>query len=303
MNTTIAAALEGVAGIFITPYGANGEIAPERLAPIVERALNAGVHLPVVNGNTAEFYSLTTEEQIRMANEVARLVDGRKPLLAGVGRSVSDAKRLAVESQKAGAQGLMIQQPSYPFVAPRGWKNYLEEVSSATPDLPLVLYVRDDSIGLKHIVEACSLPNVIGVKWATPNMSNLRSAMLQSRDDVVWVCGLAELYAPSCYAVGARGFTSGLINVWPERTMAIYNALERNEVSEALSLIDGIRVFEEVRAEENSGVNVAVIKTALEKMGHNCGVTRPPSGWPLDATQQERIENFLKRHELSFVNE
>ncbi|NVK31787.1 MAG: dihydrodipicolinate synthase family protein [Gammaproteobacteria bacterium] len=300
MNTTIKTALRGVAGIFITPYGSNGELAPEKLAPIVERALAAGVHLPVVNGNTAEFYSLTTEEQIRMANALAELIDGRKPLLAGIGRSVADAKRLAVASERAGAKGLMIQQPSYPFVAPRGWKSYLEEVSSATPDLPIVLYVRDDSIGINHIVEACSLPNVVGVKWATPNMSNLRSVMLECPPEIVWVCGLAELYAPSCYAVGARGFTSGLINVWPERSMAIFEALERNDSAAALPLIDSIRAFEEVRAEENSGVNVAVIKTALNLLGQDCGITRPPAGWPLSAPQQSRIEDFLKHNELSF---
>ena len=34
---------------------------------------------------------------------------------------------------------------------------------------------------------------------------------------IVWVGGLAEVWAPPLYAVGARGFTSGLINVWPER--------------------------------------------------------------------------------------
>ena len=55
-------ALGGISGILVTPYDETGEIAPERLAPILDRALGAGVHMPVVNGNTGEFYALTTDE-------------------------------------------------------------------------------------------------------------------------------------------------------------------------------------------------------------------------------------------------
>ena len=38
--------------------------------------------------------------------------------------------------------------------------------------------------------------------------------------------GLAETWAPPLYAVGARGFTSGLINVWPAHSVAIHAALD-----------------------------------------------------------------------------
>lgn len=42
--------------------------------------------MPVVNGNTGEFYALTTDEACIMVAEVSALVAGRAPLLAGVGR-------------------------------------------------------------------------------------------------------------------------------------------------------------------------------------------------------------------------
>ena len=45
-------ALGGISGILVTPYDKDGEIDPARLAPILDRALGAGVHMPVVNGNT-----------------------------------------------------------------------------------------------------------------------------------------------------------------------------------------------------------------------------------------------------------
>lgn len=54
--------LTGISGILVTPCDADGEIAPERLQFILDRALAAGVHIPVVNGNTGAFYALTTDK-------------------------------------------------------------------------------------------------------------------------------------------------------------------------------------------------------------------------------------------------
>jgi hypothetical protein len=50
----------------MTPFDADGEIAPRRLAPIIDRALQAGVHIPVVNGNTGDCHALTTDEACAM---------------------------------------------------------------------------------------------------------------------------------------------------------------------------------------------------------------------------------------------
>lgn len=70
--------------------------------------------MPVVNGNTGEFYALTTDEAVTMVQEVAGLVAGRAPLLAGVGRGIRDAQRLARASADAGAAALMVHQPPIP---------------------------------------------------------------------------------------------------------------------------------------------------------------------------------------------
>ena len=69
--------LSGISGILVTPYDENGDVAPKKLSPIIDRALAAGVHFPVVNGNTGEFYALTTDEAIAMARSVAEMLDGR----------------------------------------------------------------------------------------------------------------------------------------------------------------------------------------------------------------------------------
>jgi len=298
MRFDLDTALTGISGILVTPYDERGEIAPRRLAPIIDEALAAGVHIPVVNGNTGEFYALTTEEACTMVREVVAMVADRAPVLAGVGRGIRDACRLARISADAGASALMVHQPPDPFVAPRGTVDYLKAISDASGGLPIMLYLRNDAIGTAGIAALCALPNVKGVKWATPNPLKLAEARNACDPSIVWVGGLAEIWAPAFYAVGARGFTSGLINVWPERSVAIHAALEAGDYAQARSLIGGMKLFEDIRAEEMNGTNVTGVKAALKAIGLDCGPTRPPSAWPLTEQQSARLKAFLTANGL-----
>ena len=286
------AALTGISGILVTPYDEAGDIAPAKLAPVLDRALDAGVHMPVVNGNTGEFYALTTDEAATMVREIAAMVAGRAPVRAGGGRSIRDACRLARASAEAGATALMIHQPPDPFVSPRGTVDYVRAIAEAG-GLPVMLYLRNDAIGTRAIADLCAVPGVKGVKWATPNPLRLAEAKAACDPSIVWVGGLAEVWAPAFYAVGARGFTSGLINVWPARSMAIHAALEAGDYARARDLIAGMTAFEEIRAEEMNGTNVTGVKAALLAQGLDCGPTRPPSAWPLTPPQQGKLDAFL----------
>ena len=299
MVLSLDQALTGISGILVTPYDANGDVAPARLAPIVDRALAAGLHMPVVNGNTGEFYALTPDEASAMVREVGRPVDGRAPVLAGIGRGIRDAVALAKVSAAAGATALMVHQPPDPFVSPRGIVDYLKAIADASGGLPMMLYLRNDAIGTKAIADLCALPQVRGIKWATPNPLKLAEAMAACDPSLVWVGGLAEIWAPAFYAVGARGFTSGLINVWPERSVAIHAALEAGNYTKANALIAGMKAFEEIRAEEMNGTNVTGVKAALKALGRDCGPTRPPSAWPLTSSQQAKLDAFIAANKLT----
>ena len=290
--------LTGISGILVTPFDAAGEIAPERQKPIVDRAIAAGVHILTANGNTGEFYSLTTDEAVTMVQAAAAHIDGRIPLVAGVGRSIRDACRLAEASAQVGASALMIHQPPDPFVAPQGVVDYIRQVRDASGGLPLILYLRNDAIGTDNIARLCSVDGVLGVKWATPNPMKLKAAMAASPGNIVWVGGLAEVWAPTFYAVGARGFTSGLINVWPERSVAISKALEAGDYASARELIAGMQVFEDIRAEDQGGANVPGVKAALALMGEECGGARPPAVWPLSDGQLSRLKTFMSDNRL-----
>ena len=290
----LRAALNGISGILVTPFDAQDAICSAPLQPVVDRAVAAGVHVLVANGNTSEFYGLQAQEAERMVHVAAECVAGRVPLLGGVGRSVHEARALAKASARAGAAALMVHQPPDPFVAPRGVVTYVQQIAEAAEGLPLVLYLRNENIGLATIEALCRIPEVVGVKWASPTPLVLAEIIRRTADrNLAWVGGLAEVWAPPLYAVGARGFTSGLINVFPERSVAIYNALEQADYALAMRLIGEMLPFEELRAQENNGANVTVVKAALQWMGNDCGATRAPSAWPLSATQQQQLDTLL----------
>ncbi|MGO4328732.1 dihydrodipicolinate synthase family protein [Cupriavidus sp. 2TAF22] len=293
-GSALRTALDGISGILVTPFDADDTVSPAPLAPVVDRAVKAGVHVLVANGNTSEFYGLREQEAVRMVHVAAECVAGRVPLLAGVGRSVHEACALARASRRAGADALMVHQPPDPFVAPRGVSAYVRKIAEAGEGLPLVLYLRNENIGLAAIEELCRIPEVIGVKWASPTPLVLAQAMRRTADlGLAWVGGLAEVWAPPLYAVGARGFTSGLINVMPERSVAIHAALEAADYARAMRLIDEMLPFEELRAQENNGANVTVVKAALQMMGNDCGATRPPSAWPLTQHQHAQLHTLM----------
>jgi 4-hydroxy-tetrahydrodipicolinate synthase len=296
--TTIAdgfrAALTGISGILVTPFDSDDAVAPSRLAPVIDRAVGAGVHILVANGNTGEFYGLTTAEAETMVHATAELIAGRVPLLGGVGRSIHDALALARASRRAGATGLLVHQPPDPFVSPRGVVAYVQRIAEAGQGLPVMLYLRNDGIGLDAIAALCRIPEVAGVKWASPTPLRLAEAIRRADPRIVWVGGLAETWAPPLCAVGARGFTSGLINVWPAHAMAIHAALDRGDYPAAMQLIGQMSVFEDLRAEEGNGTNVSVVKAALALLGNDCGHVRPPGAWPLTPPQMGKLTTALQ---------
>jgi 4-hydroxy-tetrahydrodipicolinate synthase len=292
MPDKLMAAIGGISGILVAPFTRDDTFDANPLLPIVDRAINAGVHVLVANGNTGEFYGLTQAEAESFVHGAGEMIGGRVPLVAGVGKSIKDAVALAKVSVQAGAQALMVHQPPDPFVSPRAIVEYVKRVHDAS-GLPLVLYLRNDTIGTEAIVDLCEVAGVIAVKWATPNPIKLAEAMAASPKHIVWVGGLAEIWAPVFYAVGARGFTSGLVNVWPQRSVAIYDALESHDFKRALTLIADMKAFEEVRAEEMNGTNVTAVKAALALTGNDCGACRPPSAWPLTSKQLSKLESFL----------
>jgi 4-hydroxy-tetrahydrodipicolinate synthase len=292
MTARVVAALAGVSGILVTPFDAEDRIAPARLAPIVARAVSAGIAGLTVNGNTSEFYGLSFDEARRMQAEVPPIVAGRAVVIAGVGRSVAEACTLARAARGDGCDAVMVHQVPDPFRAPRGVAAYVARVAEAADGLPVILYLRDDGAGPDAVAALLATPGVVGVKWATPNLLALAAAR-RAAPHLAFVCGLAEPWAPPMHALGARGFTSGVINVAPHLSMAVLNALAAHDFDAANAAIAAIEPFERLRAMEGNGANVSVVKAALALRGEDVGAARPPAAWPLSPAVTETLRGVM----------
>lgn len=294
MTAKLRQALAGISGVHVTPYTADGGIDGALLAKVIDRIAAAGVHNIVSAGNTGEFYALTLDEVRAVHDGAIEANKNRSLLTAGVGRSLKDAIELGRRAKANGAHALMAHQPLDPFAAPQAQAAYFKAIADGV-DLPLVAYVRSDAMGRADLLSIANHPNVVAVKFATPNMMLLAEVVRESgANTALWVCGLAEGWAAPFYAAGARGFTSGLVNVDPKRSLAIHAALESGDFAKVRELITTIAAFETMRTKFQNGANVTVVKEAMTQIGYPVGPVRLPGLVALDADDRAKLSGILQ---------
>lgn len=290
----IRAALTGVSGVHVTPFDATGRIDEALLDRVVDGLAVAGIDNIVTGGNTGEFYALGMDEVRLVMQRAIAANAGRRAVTAGVGRALSDAQRLAEHAAKLGADAVMIHQVPDPFASPHGVVAYTHAVADTT-DLPVVLYVRNDNFSAAELLDLVGHRRVVGIKYAVPDPLRLAERLrLTAGQDLLWLCGLAEAWALPFAAVGARGFTSGLVNVHPTLSLAVRDALASGNYPAARRMIDGIAQFEAMRARESNGTNVTVVKEAMRLLGLPVGPARPPGRPELSESAKSELAAILK---------
>jgi 4-hydroxy-tetrahydrodipicolinate synthase len=296
---TMRQALTGVSGVPVTAYDKNGEVEPRSTANIYRRVAMAGIHNIVAAGNTGEFYALTVEE-IRSVHEAAVTgVDGKAPVTAAIGRSLREAVQMARDAAAIGASAVMAHQPVDPFAAPSAQIDYFCKLADASP-LPMIAYVRADGFNVEDMVRLARHENIAGIKFATPDLMLLSRAISASDPaGALFVCGLAESWALSFTAAGARGFTSGLVNVAPKLSLAVHEALASGDYDGARAILNKLEPFERMRTKYRNGANVTVVKEAVTHSGLNVGPVRVPGLPMLDESDREELFRLLRAWEAA----
>ena len=286
--------LTGISGVNITPFNNDGGINDELLIKIINKISGAGIHVIVSNGNTAEFYSLNPEEIKHVQGISAQANDGRSLMMMAVGRSLNEAIENSKSAKQNKADLIMIHQPMDPFVDPHNQANYILEIAESS-EIPVVPYVRSTIIPKKDILRIAEHNNVIGIKFASPDLTLLAQCINEtSSSDIVWICGLAESWAIPFHSLGARGFTSGLVNVFPEISLKLHSVLEEKNYEKALKLVSKISGFEGMRTKYNNGANVTVVKEALKLQGMNVGNVRLPGLPFLNSEDLSELKSVIK---------
>lgn len=286
-------ALKGISGVPVTAYDASGEVETGVTAEIYARVAKAGIHNIVAAGNTGEFYALTPAEILKVYEAAIEGVGGKAPVTAAIGRSKREALSLARQAKELGASAVMSHQPVDPFAAPQSQIDYFTGLAEGS-ELPLVAYVRADGFSVDDMVRLASHPNVAGIKFATTDIMLLSRAIAASDPDgALYVCGLAESWAAAFAAAGARGFTSGLVNVAPQFSLQVHEALTSGDFTAARKIVQKIELFERLRTRYRNGANVTVVKEAMDILGFKVGPVRAPGLARLDKEDRATLEGLL----------
>ncbi|KQZ95228.1 UNVERIFIED_ORG: 4-hydroxy-tetrahydrodipicolinate synthase [Agrobacterium larrymoorei] len=286
--------LHGVSGVPITAYGTDGEIDAQVTATIYSRVARAGIHNIVAAGNTGEFYALTIDEILKVYEAAMAGVEGVAPVTAAIGRSQREAVAMARQAKSMGASAVMSHQPVDPFAAPQSQIDYFRGLAEAS-ELPLVAYVRAEGFSVEDMTRLAAHPNIVGIKFATTDVMLLsRSIAASDSNGALYVCGLAESWAPAFAAVGARGFTSGLVNVAPEFSLQVQAALAAGDFAAARSVVERIELFERLRTKYRNGANVTVVKEAVALQGFHVGPVREPGLPVLEAADRDALRSLMQ---------
>ena len=164
--------------IVIGPFKEDESVDYEALARLVDYQLQNGTDYLVVLGTTAETPTLTEEEKKDIINLVVTKVNGRIPIVLGVG---GNCTRSVVEKLKNdnfdGIDAILSVVPYYNKPSQEGIYQHYKAIAEATT-LPIVLYNVPGRTGVNMTAEttlriAREFKNVIAVKEASGNITQM----------------------------------------------------------------------------------------------------------------------------------
>lgn len=203
----------------ITPFKEDESVDYEALARLVDYQLQNGTDYLVVLGTTAETPTLTEEEKKDIINLVVTKVNGRIPIVLGVG---GNCTRSVVEKLKNdnfdGIDAILSVAPYYNKPSQEGIYQHYKAIAEATT-LPIVLYNVPGRTGVNMTAEttlriAREFKNVIAVKEASGNITQMDDIIKNKPTNFNVISGDDGITFP-LITLGAVGVISVIGNAFP----------------------------------------------------------------------------------------
>ncbi|MGH9326301.1 MAG: dihydrodipicolinate synthase family protein [Terriglobia bacterium] len=285
--------LRGIVGFGVTPFHDDYSINFDALrANAAFLAEHCDVVVPL--GNNGEIYSLTPEERKAVGRAVVEEVRGRKPVVVGIGFALPVASQLARAAEEYGADGVLLLPPQFVPAGDDGLLEYYRSVASATR-LGLVLFQTPGFNFSVPLLECLStIPNIVGFKDEHGDMKQFVRQWKAVGSRIELLCGVGEILAPSYFALGVKGFTSGIVNFMPQTPRRIWDLIQQGRLAEASRVVEAeaMPVFD--LRKKRPGYTTGVIKEAMNLCGMKAGPVRPPLAPMLDGDREE-LRATLKR--------
>jgi 4-hydroxy-tetrahydrodipicolinate synthase len=287
-------AFTGCGTALVTPFRSDSALDEAAVARLARRQIEAGIHFLVPCGTTGESPTLSEEERVRVVEICVAEAKGRVPVLAGAGGyDTREVIHSAQRMQRAGADGLLSVTPYYNKPTREGLFQHYRAIAEAVP-LPIIIYNvpgrTGTNVDAQTLTRLSALPNVVGVKEASGNMTQMCEVCNVMPDDFIVLSGDDALTLP-LMAVGGRGIISVASNAIPAEMSRMVEHAEANDFASARRLHQQLLPFMQVNFVES---NPGPIKSAMASMGLLEEVYRLPMV-PPESSSKARIAAVLQK--------
>jgi 4-hydroxy-tetrahydrodipicolinate synthase len=216
---------KGVLPALVTPFR-DGRVDEDAFVRLVERQIKGGVHGLVPVGTTGETSTLSHDEHRRVVELCVKTAAGRVPVVAGAGsNSTEEAIELTRHAKTIGADAALVVTPYYNRPSQEGLYAHYRAINDAV-QLPVLVYNVPSrtsvDISNETLARLSRLPNIVGIKDATGDLTRASFQRLQCGGDWVMLSG-DDPTALGYMAHGGHGCISVTANVAPEACALFYN--------------------------------------------------------------------------------
>lgn len=284
----------GAGVALVTPFQQDGSVNYDVLGELIEFQLENNTDALIICGTTGEASTLSDAEQIEVIKFAVEKTKKRVPVIAGAGSNYTDhGIELCKESQRVGADGLLIVTPYYNKTSQAGLIQYYTRIA-ASVDLPIIMYSVPSRTGLNIIPETCAklaeIENIVAVKEATGDIAQVAKIASICGDKLDIYSGNDDCIVP-IMSLGGKGVISVLSNIIPKDVHDMVDKYLKGDVKGSMQL--QLRAMELVDA-LFCEVNPIPVKKALNFMGLNVGGYREPLIEMSDANAQRLKDAMVK---------
>ncbi|MBL4771868.1 MAG: 4-hydroxy-tetrahydrodipicolinate synthase [Planctomycetes bacterium] len=247
-----------------TPFR-GGSIDESALAQDIDFHIENGTQGLVVGGSTGEAASLSMEERHVLWSRAIGHVDGRVPVLLGIGApSTSATLDLARAAVAEGADGLLAVTPYYTVPDARGLIAHYSALAEAHPNTPILLYNVPNRTGCDlqpstvHEL-ADRYENIVGIKECTRSIPRIQ-ALMGNPNLAVYAGDDLALF--DFMRHGAQGAITVTGNLLPAETAELIGLASINPNNKRVETLE--KLLAPVIAALSLGPNPTPIKAALE---------------------------------------
>lgn len=230
---------EGIYPAVLTPFTKEGKIDFEMFAVNTEAQIKAGVHGIILAGTLGEASALETEEKFELLQYAKKITQGRIPVILNLSENTTrNAVNFAQKAKELGVDGLMLLPPMRYKADSREVVEYFKAVAIAT-DLPILIYNNPVDYGiyvtLEMFDELIEFPTIQAVKESTRDLANV-TRMINRFGKRIKILGGVDTICLETLMLGADGLVAGLVDAFPNETMAMYNYAKAGQYDKAVAI-------------------------------------------------------------------